>query len=111
MLGALTVLIVVLPIALEAWQVMTDYDHMAKFVSNLDESKVMSRTGDTLTVFQKGTAKRGILTFAFENVRVPSVVTAFSCTVVPAATPCTASRWDELADTWRMNMSVVPVTT
>src|SRR6476659_9964773 len=45
--------------ALQAWQVMTDYDHMAKFVSNLDESKVMSRTGDTLTVFQKGTAKRG----------------------------------------------------
>ncbi|MEP6943505.1 MAG: SRPBCC family protein [Betaproteobacteria bacterium] len=53
----------------EAWQVMTDYDHMAKFVSNLDESKVLSRTGDTLTVFQKGTATRGPLTFSFENVR------------------------------------------
>ena len=42
---------------------------MAKFVTNLDESKVMSRAGDTLTVFQKGTAARGPLTFTFENVR------------------------------------------
>jgi hypothetical protein len=54
---------------LEAWQVMTDYDHMARFVSNLDESKVLSRVGDTLTVFQKGTATRGPLSFSFENVR------------------------------------------
>ncbi len=48
---------------------MTDYDHMAKFVTNLEQSKVISRTGDTLTVFQKGTATRGPLTFSFENVR------------------------------------------
>ena len=55
--------------AMQAWQVMTDYDHMARFVSNLIESKVLSRTGDTLMVFQKGTATRGLLTFSFENIR------------------------------------------
>jgi len=53
----------------QAWSVMTDYDHMAGFVSNLRESRVLTRDGDTLTILQKGEATRGLLTFRFENVR------------------------------------------
>jgi hypothetical protein len=55
--------------ALDTWKVITDYDHMASFVSNLELSKIVDRVGDTLTVMQKGKASRGLLTFSFENVR------------------------------------------
>jgi len=51
------------------WEVLTDYDHMAGFVTNLEVSNVRNRNGDTLQVFQKGRASRGPLTFAFENLR------------------------------------------
>src|ERR1700693_2131495 len=54
---------------LEAWTVMTDYDNMARFVSNLESSKIIGRDGNTLTVEQKGTASRGPLSIKFENVR------------------------------------------
>jgi hypothetical protein len=55
--------------AIETWNVMTDYDHMASFVSNLQSSRIIDRQGDTLMVEQKGKASRGPLTFAFQNVR------------------------------------------
>jgi len=51
------------------WDVLTDYDHMAKFVSNLEVSAVRMRMGDRLQVHQKGRASRGPLTFPFESVR------------------------------------------
>jgi hypothetical protein len=51
------------------WDVLTDYDHMARFITNLQESAVRARDGDTLRVFQKGRAARGILSFSFENLR------------------------------------------
>ena len=56
------------PVAL-VWEVLTDYDHMAAFISNLEVSNVRSRNGDTLQIFQKGRASRGLLSFAFENLR------------------------------------------
>ena len=52
-----------------AWDVLTDYDHMAKFVSNLEVSAIRMRMGDRLQVHQKGKASRGPLTFPFESVR------------------------------------------
>jgi hypothetical protein len=52
-----------------AWEVLTDYDNMAKFISNLEQSVVRIRTGNRLLVYQKGKASRGPLTFPFENVR------------------------------------------
>ncbi|MEO8506755.1 MAG: hypothetical protein ABI593_03915, partial [Betaproteobacteria bacterium] len=52
-----------------AWDVLTDYENMAKFISNLEQSVVRMRFGDRLQVFQKGTASRGPLTFPFENLR------------------------------------------
>ena len=55
--------------AVETWNVMTDYDNMARFVTNLQSSAILHRDGDTLIVAQKGKASRGPFTFAFENVR------------------------------------------
>ena len=57
-----------------AWEVLTDYDNMAKFISNLEQSVVRIRTGNRLLVYQKGKASRGPLTFPFENVRDIEVV-------------------------------------
>ena len=51
------------------WEVLTDYDHMAQFVSNLEHSGVEQRTGNVLRVHQKGKASRGPLTLRFDNVR------------------------------------------
>ena len=51
------------------WDVLTDYDHMAKFISNLEQSAVRVRMGERLQVHQKGKASRGPLTFPFESVR------------------------------------------
>lgn len=56
------------PIAV-VWEVLVDYDHMAQFISNLETSVVRERHGDRLNVYQKGKARRGPITFAFENVR------------------------------------------
>ena len=57
-----------------AWEVLTDYDHMASFVSNLEESRVQSRAGPTLQVYQKGAAMRGPLKITFETVREVELV-------------------------------------
>lgn len=52
-----------------AWAVLTDFDHMSEFVSNLQSSRVVSRHGNRLQVAQQGKATRGMLSFAFESVR------------------------------------------
>lgn len=53
----------------EAWAVLTDFDHMGSFISNLESSKVISRNGNVLQVEQKGKASRGMMSFSFESVR------------------------------------------
>lgn len=53
----------------EAWAVLTDFDHMSDFVSNLDSSKVVARSGNKLQVAQIGKAARGMLSFAFDSLR------------------------------------------
>jgi hypothetical protein len=53
----------------EVWNVLTDYNHMAQFVANLEASTILSRTGNTLDVMQKGAARYGLLSFPFESVR------------------------------------------
>lgn len=52
-----------------AWDVLTDYDNMVKFVTNLTQSSVRMRMGNRAQVFQKGKASRGPLSIAFENLR------------------------------------------
>jgi hypothetical protein len=52
-----------------AWAVLTDYEHMAGYVSNLKSSAVLSRQGNLLQVEQSGEARRAFLSFAFTTVR------------------------------------------
>jgi len=53
----------------EVWAVLTDFEHMAGFISNLKESKVVSISGDTLKIFQRGSATYGPISFPFESTR------------------------------------------
>ncbi len=53
----------------QVWAVLTDFDHMAGFISNLKESKVVSTSADTMKVFQRGSAKYGPIKFLFESTR------------------------------------------
>lgn len=53
----------------EVWDVLVDFDHMADFVSNLKESKVVSVSGKTLTIFQRGAAIYGPIRYPFESTR------------------------------------------
>ena len=52
-----------------AWDVLTDYDNMPQFISNLQYSGIVHRESDRLRVHQKGEMKRGLLKFSFETVR------------------------------------------
>ena len=53
----------------EAWNVLTDYDHMAKIVSNVEQSRIIKREGDKLEVAQKGKAGIGPISMSFDIVR------------------------------------------
>jgi hypothetical protein len=53
----------------EVWSVLTDFGHMADFVSNLKESRVISTSGNTLKIFQRGVATYGPINFPFESTR------------------------------------------
>ncbi|MFO1303892.1 MAG: SRPBCC family protein [Burkholderiales bacterium] len=52
-----------------AWDVLTDFDNMQKWVPNVKESKVTSSEGNTLTIEQKGLAKFGPFSFPYVSVR------------------------------------------
>lgn len=53
----------------EVWAVLTDFDNMEKFVSNLETSEVVARQGNVVRVHTKGRARFGPLNFPFEAVR------------------------------------------
>ncbi len=57
-----------------AWDVLTDYDGMARFVSSLEQSVVRVRFGNRVQVFQKGKAALGPFTLAFANLREVELV-------------------------------------
>lgn len=52
-----------------AWAVLTDFENMARIVSNLNSSHVVSRQGNVLQVEQKGRARFGLFSVAFESLR------------------------------------------
>jgi hypothetical protein len=56
------------PVAV-AWDVMTDFDHMTRFVPELKESRVAAREGNRLTIEQKGVTTVGPLQFDWQSVR------------------------------------------
>lgn len=53
----------------QVWAVLTDFAHMANFVVNVRESKILSSQGDLLMVSQRGTASYGPVSFPFESTR------------------------------------------
>ena len=53
----------------EAWEVLTDFEHMASIIGNLESSRVLERGDGRVVVAQKGTRSEGPLRFDFETVR------------------------------------------
>jgi uncharacterized protein YndB with AHSA1/START domain len=53
----------------QVFAVLTDYDHMARFVSNVAASRIVGRDGGRLTVEQKSRLAFGPLTYDFSNLR------------------------------------------
>ena len=52
-----------------AWDVLTDFDHMAEFVPNVESSRFVSREGHIAHVAQAGRLDFGPFTFRFESER------------------------------------------
>jgi hypothetical protein len=52
-----------------AWDVLTDYNDMARFVSTLRASSIDARSGNELRVTQKGVVEFGLLSFPFSTIR------------------------------------------
>jgi ribosome-associated toxin RatA of RatAB toxin-antitoxin module len=52
-----------------AWDVLTDFDHMAQWVPNVSESKVLKREDTTVTIEQRGVAKYGAISFPYTTER------------------------------------------
>ena len=48
------------------WQVLTDYNRFAEFVPSLEVSRVVSRSGDSAVVEQKGAARLLFLSYAMD---------------------------------------------
>lgn len=68
--GYVAVLVMQAPVAPNiAWDVLTDFDNMQKWVPNVTESKILSRDGNALTIEQKGTAKFAGLSIPYTSVR------------------------------------------
>ncbi|WP_256209110.1 SRPBCC family protein [Nitrosospira sp. Nsp14] len=53
----------------EVWDVLTDFENMADFVTNMKESKVISVSEATLRIFQRGAGSYGLLRYPFESTR------------------------------------------
>lgn len=52
-----------------AWAVLADYEHFADFVPNMQVSRIVSKPGEALRVEQRGHARYGFLSFAFDSLR------------------------------------------
>jgi carbon monoxide dehydrogenase subunit G len=52
-----------------AWDVLTDFSNMAKWVPNVRESSIVKPGDKQITIEQRGTAKFGVLSFSYTSVR------------------------------------------
>ena len=48
---------------IDAWNVLTDYDRLAEFIPGMQESRVVSRTGSSVVIDQRGEASLLFFTF------------------------------------------------
>jgi len=53
----------------EAWDVLTDFDHMTQILSNVDASRITGRDGNRIEVTQKSHAQAGPLRLSLDSVR------------------------------------------
>ncbi len=53
----------------EVWAVLTDFEHMAQFLSSVDASHIVNREGNRLEIVQKTHASAGLLRLSQENTR------------------------------------------
>lgn len=53
----------------EVWDVLTDFEHLPRFISNIASSKVLSRDGNVVRIMQTGKTNFGPLTFEFRSER------------------------------------------
>ncbi len=53
----------------EAWDVLTDYDHMARFVPSLTMSRIVGRSDGRLLVAQTSRFRFGFIALKFDSVR------------------------------------------
>ena len=52
-----------------AWDVLTDFTHMAGWVPNVRESSIVKPGDKQITIEQRGTAKYGALSFSYTSLR------------------------------------------
>jgi len=52
-----------------AWDVLTDFDHMAVILADLTQSRITARNGSILNVAQEGRARYGIFSYSFSSER------------------------------------------
>ena len=53
----------------QTWNVLSDYDHMAEILSNMDSSRIVSRDDNRLTVAQTSRGKVGPIHVSVDGVR------------------------------------------
>jgi carbon monoxide dehydrogenase subunit G len=52
-----------------AWEVLTDFEHMAEWVPNVRESRVVKRETNAVTIEQRGVAKFGVASLPYTSER------------------------------------------
>lgn len=55
--------------AKEVWAVLTDFEHLSEFISNIASSRVLAREGNVVRIAQTGKTSFGKLSFEFQSVR------------------------------------------
>ena len=53
----------------EAWDVLTDFDHLSQFISSITSSKILSRENNVVRIAQSGKTSFGPFTFEFQSER------------------------------------------
>ena len=53
----------------EVWDVLTDFEHMAQILSNVDASRIANREGNRFEVIQKSHASAGLIRVSLDSVR------------------------------------------
>lgn len=60
--------------AREVWDVLTDFEHVPRFISNIASSKVLARNGNVVRVAQTGRAGFGPFSFDFKSTREVTLI-------------------------------------